>query len=86
MEFQTNTDLLEAIKEFQKSLDVSGNTEASVLVLEGMSCLNGLTDGWAQLLESLSLANNKYASSFTQQQSTLLKQIHGTVYKLVYRA
>ncbi len=86
MEFQSNTDLFEAIEELQKALASSGNEEAGELITEGMSCLNGLTDGWALLLESLNTVETKYGTSFSKQQSAELNRIQSTVHKVVHRA
>lgn len=86
MEFQSNKDLFEAIEELQKSLTSSGSEEAGELIAEGMSCLNGLTDGWALLLESLNTAASKYSSSFSKQQITELNKIQSAVHKVLHRA
>ncbi|MCX7553287.1 hypothetical protein OS175_05310 [Marinicella sp. S1101] len=85
MEYHSNTDLFEAIEELQKSLASSGNEEASNLIAEGLSGLNGLTDGWAVLFESLRTINNKYGTSFSKQQSAELNNLQSTVHKAMHR-
>ena len=86
MEFQSNTDLFETIEKLQRSLSSTGSDVASELLAEGMSSLNGLTDGWALLLESINSANKNYGETFSQQQSAELNKIQSAVYKVVHRA
>ncbi len=86
MDFKTNTELFEAIENLQQELSSSGREEVSSLISEGMSGLNGLTDGWAYLLEHLDSAKLKYGSSFTSQQNAKLSKIQKVVHRAVYRA
>lgn len=85
MEYQSNTDLFEAIEDLQSSLSSTGIDGANELLAEGMSSLNGLTDGWALLLESINSANEKYGETFSQKQSAELHKIHNAVHKMVHR-
>ncbi|RUO29547.1 hypothetical protein [Aliidiomarina soli] len=86
MEFKTNTELFKAIESLQEDLASSGQADASALMLKGISGLNGLTDGWAYLLEHLHSAKQEYGASFSPQQSLALSKIKSTVHKIVYRA
>lgn len=86
MEYRSNEELFDAIKLLQKELAATGSQEASALISEGMSGLNGLTDGWAYLLEHLNVASQKYGSSFSSQQSKKLAQIQSVIHKVVHRA
>jgi hypothetical protein len=47
--------------------------------------LNGLTDGWARLLESVDLVYKQFGSDLTQVQLQELKKFKKTVSKVVYR-
>ena len=85
MEFQSNMELLDAIEALQMSLVSSNNEQANALLAEGMSSLNGLTDGWAQLLESVDLVYKQFGTEFTQVQLQELKIIQSTVSKVVHR-
>ncbi|MBT8123557.1 MAG: hypothetical protein KJO81_01890 [Gammaproteobacteria bacterium] len=86
MEFQSNADLFEAIKKLQSSLSSSGNEKAGELLGEGMLSLNGLTDGWALLLESINTLNKRYGATLSQHQCDELNKIHKAVHQVVYRA
>jgi len=85
MEFQSNTDLFQAIEELQASLASSGNEQASNQIAEGMSSLNGLTDGWAQLLESINFVKREFSSTLSKDQNKEIGIIESTVHNLVYR-
>ncbi len=84
-EFNSNEELFEAIRKLQKELLADGNKEAVSEIEEGFSCLNGLTDGWALLLESLNKAKNEYGSKFSIAQKKDIEKIYSCVRKVVYR-
>ena len=86
MEYRSNEDLFKAIEQLQQELSASGSQKASALISEGISGLNGLTDGWAHLLEHLNMANEKYGSSFNLKQKENLAQIQTVIHKVVHRA
>ena len=86
MEFKSNTELFEPIEKLRKELSSSGCEEAGNLISEGMSGLNGLTDGWAYLLEHLDSTKQKYGSALSPEQSAKLAQIQSIVYKVVHRS
>ena len=85
MEFQSNMELLDAIEALQMSLVSSNNEQANALLAEGMSSLNGLTDGWAQLLESADLVYKQFGTELTQVQLQELKIIQSAVSTVVHR-
>lgn len=86
MEYQSNTYLFEAIKRLKGSLSSSGNEESDELLAEGMSSLNGLTDGWALLLESINTVIKNHSVTLSEQQNAELNKIRSAVHKMVYRA
>ncbi|KZY34366.1 hypothetical protein A3740_17530 [Oleiphilus sp. HI0068] len=86
MEFQSNTDLFDAIEGLQASLVSTGNEHASNQIADGLSSLNGLTDGWAQLLESINNARCEFGSALTEEQTNQINKIQSAVHKIVYRA
>ena len=86
MEYHSNSELVEAIEILKKDLASSGHEEASALIEEGLSGLNGLTDGWAYLLEHIDLTNQKYGSVLNSKQSANLSEIQKVVHKVVHRA
>lgn len=78
-------DLLETIDSLQTSIVLSGNDEVNAILSDGISSLNGLTDGWALLLQSLDLIQLKFKGALTKQQATDLAVIQKAVKKMVYR-
>lgn len=85
MAFHSNRELVEAVENLQNDLASSGNEEAGKLIKEGISGLNGLTDGWAYLLESLEATTRKHGARFSRQQNADFDIIIGAVKKIVYR-
>jgi hypothetical protein len=86
MSFESNTELFEAIKALQVSLKESGNDKAAAIIADGYDCLNGLTDGWAQLMEALEKAKALYGVSLSSSQYEALAAIHACVKGVVCRA
>ncbi len=84
-EFKSNQELFEAIKKLQNSLIVSGNEKAANKISEGISCLNGLTDGWALLMEVLEDVKKEYGYKFNKSQEQNIGDIYSCVRKVVYR-
>ena len=67
------------------SLDNKGCKNASLKLQNSMSCLNGLTDGWALFLESIECVRDEYQNNLDKNEKLLLKNIHAAVYQAVYR-
>ncbi len=84
-EFTSNEELFKAIENLQKALFVDGHEQAANEIKEGFACLNGLTDGWALLMEGLEKANKEYGMKFTEAQRTDLQDILSCVKKAVSR-
>jgi len=63
----------------------NGNTEVSALLNEGMSGLNGLTDGWAYLLEHLLEVKTHHRSGLANRDAEFIDQLYEHVYKIVTR-
>ena len=85
MEFRSNTELFNAIDSLKSELAASGMTGASSCIEKGMSGLNGLTDGWAYLLEHLESVDGVHGSELSSDQRKKLNQITHTVHKVLYR-
>ncbi len=47
--------------------------------------LNGLTDGWAILLESIEVVQREFNSELNEYQLTMLDIIQNSLLKVVYR-
>ena len=83
--FQSNEELFKAIRKLQKELIADGNEEAASEIAQGFSCLNGLTDGWTLLMESLEKAKRDYGSTLSDAQEGDLADISSCVRNVVYR-
>jgi len=86
MEFQSNLELIEYINKLKSSLIESDNILASKAIEEGLLTLNGLTDGWAMLLESIDLVKNEFNSELNECQLKMLNIIQNSLHKVVYRS
>ena len=67
-EYKDNEDFFNDVYKLQIELEENGNIEAAKEIEEGMSLINGLTDGWSMFLESLNKVNSEYSSSFTKEE------------------
>jgi len=52
-EYASNEEFFDALRGLIRRAEEQGNASAARELREGMSCLNGLTDGWAMLLQSI---------------------------------
>ncbi len=86
MEFQSSLELIEYINQLKSNLIESDNTQASKVIEEGLMALNGLTDGWAMLLESIELVQSEFNSELNEYQLTMLDTIQNSLRKVVYRS
>ena len=51
----------------------------------GFRCVNGLTDGWALLLESIQKVEANHSNDLTDEQRGTLKDLRVAAHSLVYR-
>ena len=51
--FQSNEQFFDAVGELAASLETSGCDRAASTLRQGLRSLNGLTDGWALLLQAI---------------------------------
>ena len=83
--YSSNEELFQHIRDLAVLLKSQGHTAAASSLQYGLNSLNGLTDGWAVLLESTSntiqLCGNEMDSSILAQ----LSDIHAVVRKMVCR-
>ena len=86
MKYQTTAELVKAITRLKDDLILTGNDSASSKLVEGLSYLNGMTDGWAQLLEGLNTINDCCSNELSDDQISKLNDIQNEVNKIVYRA
>ncbi len=84
-EYKDNQEFFNDIQAFKSELEYIGEMEAAKEINDGMSLINGLTDGWAMFLDSLKKVNSEYSSSFTSEQKEELKHYIEITGKAVYR-
>jgi hypothetical protein len=73
------------LNDLMKRMEGSGNTEAAAEIREGLSCINGLTDGWALLMEHLEKALANHKKALRKDQIVDLKNAIMITRKAVYR-
>ena len=66
-------------------LKQAGHHQAANEIQSGYACLNGLTDGWVLLLESLQKVLSSHGDRIPADQKMELKALLGIVKKMVYR-
>jgi hypothetical protein len=83
--FKSNQELFQATHELIVSLDDRGHLLEAEALRDGLISLNGLTDGWALLLDAVGEVESKGASVLSDSEREKISEIHDTVYHLVYR-
>ncbi len=66
-------------------MEQSGHTEAAMQVRHGISCVNGLTDGWAMLMDALEATVTRHGQNLPQDQLSDLESAFEAARKAVYR-
>jgi hypothetical protein len=82
--FKSNEEFWRTVNEFIDGLKKSGNSAAADELKEGKSLCTGLTDGWADFLESIEKVKKQHPSQLSSTQRSTLKNIHREVYQRVY--
>ena len=73
--YKNNQEYFEAVEAFCIELSKSNQKSASECIHEGLSCVNGLTDGWWQFLNSLEKVKVNHSQSFTLEQTTIFDSL-----------
>lgn len=82
--FESSQQLLEAVVDLMIRLEASGHSQAAAEIRAGYRCLDGLTDGWALLLESIEKVETTQAPRWPRAEQETLKLIRKAVHKAVY--
>ena len=82
--FKSHEEFWQTVNEFIADLDKSGNSPAAEELKNGMRLVTGLTDGWADFLESIEKVKKQHSSQLSGTQRSTLKNIHQAVYQRVY--
>ena len=83
--YSSNEEFFLAITKLMDRMRQSGQTEAAEEILYGYRCLNGLTDGWAMLLDSIKKVIASNGQHLPADQLSELKAMLNVVKKVVYR-
>jgi hypothetical protein len=83
--FRSNEEFFQAVADLTAKLEVGGHVDAATTLRDGIGCLNGLTDGWALLLDSIEKVQASHARGFTADERNALEIIRATVHAAVYR-
>ena len=82
--FKSYEEFWQTVNEFIAELEVSGHSPAADELKNGMRAVTGLTDGWADFLESIEKVKKQHSSKLDSSQRATLKNIHRAVYQRVY--
>ena len=74
-----------AVRAFIAKLERDGQEQAARELREGYGCLNGLTDGWAQFLESIDKVRKTCSAGLDKDDRESLKMIRAVAHRAVYR-
>ena len=83
--YASNQEYFDELLMLASRIEQSGNPNAAVAIRYGVTCSNGLTDGWAMLMESLEKALAMYGKSLPLDQATDLESAFEAARKAVYR-
>jgi hypothetical protein len=77
--------LFDTLARLSRELEDAGHSLAAADLNDGVRCVNGLTDGWALLLEAIEKVQMERANDLTPHHRVALDEVRGTVRSLVYR-
>jgi hypothetical protein len=83
--FSSNAEFFDALTKLIVELRNAAHPAAAAELEGGFRCLNGLTDGWALLLESIRRVEETHATEFTTEQRCTLADLRTAAHSLVYR-
>jgi hypothetical protein len=83
--YSSNEELFQHISDLATQLQSHGQAEAAQSLKDGLSSLNGRTDGWALLMESITHAIQLCGGSFQSELSSQLNDVLAVVKRVVFR-
>ena len=84
-DYKSNDKFFQALRNLIHRVEQQGNIGAAQQLREGLSCLNGLTDGWALLMESIGKTISENKGKIEANDMSELKDMLKVVRKVVYR-
>ena len=82
--FKSNEEFWHTVDWLIADLEKSGNAAAAGEIKKGKGLVTGLTDGWADFLDSIEKVKKQYSPQLSSTQRSSLKVIHRAVYQRVY--
>jgi hypothetical protein len=83
--YVSNAEYFDELMSLAARMERSGHLAAATEVRHGLSCLNGLTDGWALLMDSLELTLRDNGNNLATDQMEDLRNAFEAARKAVYR-
>jgi len=84
-EFTSNEEFFAALRDLTDRIEEKGNVAAAHGLRTGYACLNGLTDGWALLMESMKRTIEANRRKIGEPELSELRDMLKVVAKVVYR-
>jgi hypothetical protein len=84
-DFKSNDEFFPAFRDLVARIEKQGHAEAAQELRTGFGCLNGLTDGWALLMESMDKTIAANRDKIDGREMTELRDLLRVVRKVVYR-
>jgi hypothetical protein len=84
MNFKSSEEFFSALRDLIERIEKQGNAVAAQELRNGFSCLNGLTDGWALLMESISKTIAADRGKIERREMSELHDMLKIVKKAVY--
>ena len=85
-QFQSNQEFYEFVRVLAQDLEESGKQSASMMLTDGLACINGLTDGWAAFLESVENVQRSFGEELKSSDAERVEEIRMAAHKAVYRS
>ena len=83
--YASNQDYFDELERLASRMEHGDNSEAAAEVRYGVACVNGLTDGWAMLMDSLEKTIALHGKSLPRDQADDLENAFQAARKAVYR-
>jgi hypothetical protein len=84
-DYKSSDEFFQALRDLTHRIEKQGNVGAVQQLREGFSCLNGLTDGWALLMEAIDKTISENQDKIEASDMSELKDMLKGVKKIVYR-
>ena len=83
--FASNEEFFQAFERLIARIDDHGQRDTANCLREGLSSLNGLTDGWALLMDSIVTTISKKSDELKPEDKNELEEMLKVVQNAVYR-